>query len=162
MLVMATIPEVVDAFAGIERAWEHYRETLRSALQDGSEGTQAEIGRRLGRSREQLRRDAMSASEREALILTEVERKRGGLPDGVRAYRDGKTIGNPNGRTWYEFNTVRKFTMGMLSIIDQAGNVQTEGTHRVFGYDRAAVLRVYERLRADGWLIDGADGEETQ
>jgi hypothetical protein len=77
---MATEDEVVDAFAGIERAWEHYRSTLRSYLAEGVEegvsGRQARISERLKRTREMLRRDAWTDEQREAFRRAEAERKR--------------------------------------------------------------------------------------
>jgi hypothetical protein len=74
MLTMASVDDVAIAFAAIERAWENYRATLRAAISSGA--TQAEISRRLDRTREMLRRDAMTDEQREALRLVEAERKR--------------------------------------------------------------------------------------
>lgn len=80
MLAMPSVDDVVKAHAAIERAWEHYRATLRACLAEGTaegiSGRQAEISRRLGRTREMLRRDAMTDEQREALRITEAERKR--------------------------------------------------------------------------------------
>lgn len=80
MLVMPDVDDVVEAFNAIDRAWENYRATLRASLAEsaaeGISGRQAEISRRLGRTREMLRRDAMTEDQREALRLAEAERKR--------------------------------------------------------------------------------------
>ncbi len=80
MIAMATEDEVVEAFENIERAWEHYRTTLRSYLAEGVaegvSGRQASISKRLNRTREMLRRDAMTDEQREALRHAEAERKR--------------------------------------------------------------------------------------
>jgi hypothetical protein len=80
MLTMATEDEVVEAFNAIDKAWENYRATLRSylaeGLAEGASGRQASISRRLGRTREMLRRDAMTDEQREQLRIAEAERKR--------------------------------------------------------------------------------------
>ncbi len=80
MAVMATEDEVVAAFEDIERAWENYRKNLRSyiaeGVTEGSSGRQAAVSKRLGRTREMLRRDAMTEDQREALRQAEAERKR--------------------------------------------------------------------------------------
>lgn len=80
MLVMPDVDDVVEAFNAIEAAWERYRATLRACLAEGAAegiaGRQAEISRRLDRTREMLRRDAMTKEQREALRATEADRKR--------------------------------------------------------------------------------------
>lgn len=80
MTVMPSVDDVVAAYEGIEKAWEHYRTTLRECLAEGTAegvaGRQAEISRRLSRTREMLRRDAMTDEQREALRIAEAERKR--------------------------------------------------------------------------------------
>lgn len=80
MTVMATEDEVVAAFEDIERTWEKYRQTLRSyiaeGVTEGASGRQASLAKRLNRTREMLRRDAMTDEQREALRLAEAERKR--------------------------------------------------------------------------------------
>ncbi len=81
MIAMATEDEVVEAFEGIEKAWQHYRATLRSYLAEGVEGErgrQAAISKRLNRTREMLRRDAMTDEQRDVLRRVEAERKRAG------------------------------------------------------------------------------------
>lgn len=80
MLTMPSVDDVVEAFEGIEQAWENYRKTLREALAEGEAegvaGRQARISERLGRTREMLRRDAMTEEQREQLRIAEAERKR--------------------------------------------------------------------------------------
>jgi hypothetical protein len=80
MAIMATEDEVVDAFKDIERAWEHYRATLRSYLAEGiaegASGRQSAISKRLNRTREMLRRDAMTDEQRQVLRQIEAGRKR--------------------------------------------------------------------------------------
>lgn len=80
MLVMASEDEVVEAFNAIEKAWEHYRAALRSHLAEGVaegvSGRQAKISRLLNRTREMLRRDAMTPEQRETLRIAEAKRKR--------------------------------------------------------------------------------------
>lgn len=77
---MTTIDEavapVVAAFQKIEEAERNYRTALRTAIAEGPQGTQAEIGRRINRNRETLRQDALSEEERTALREKEVERQR--------------------------------------------------------------------------------------
>lgn len=77
---MPTVEDVEVAFRAIDKAWEVYRATLRACIAEGETegiaGRQAEISRRLGRTREMLRRDAMTDEQREALRLAEAERKR--------------------------------------------------------------------------------------
>jgi hypothetical protein len=80
MAVMPSVDEVVEAFEGIEKAWERYRATLRACLAEGEAegiaGRQAQISKRLNRTREMLRRDAMTDEQREELRRQEAERKR--------------------------------------------------------------------------------------
>jgi hypothetical protein len=88
MLVMPSVDDVVAAWEGIEKAWEHYRETLRACIAEGTEegrsGRQAEISRRIDRTREMLRRDAMTPEQREALRIAEMERKRAASGKAVK------------------------------------------------------------------------------
>lgn len=72
---MTSIDDVEQAFRAIDQAERGYRETVRKALAEKTT-TQAEISRRLGRSREMLRQDAMSEDERAAIRATELERQR--------------------------------------------------------------------------------------
>ncbi len=71
---VTTLQDVIDAFAAIEAARERYRETVRAAIADGV--SQSEIARRLDRTREMIRRDAMTDEQRAALAATERERLR--------------------------------------------------------------------------------------
>lgn len=71
---MSTVPEVVEAWKAIEHAEAHYREVLRAALP--VRGAQTQLVAALGRSREQLRQDAMTDAEREAIRHADAERKR--------------------------------------------------------------------------------------
>lgn len=80
MIAMPSVDDVVKAYEAIEKAWEHYRQTLRACLEEGSaegkSGRQAEISRRIGRTREALRQDAMTTEQREAIRQAEAERRR--------------------------------------------------------------------------------------
>jgi len=80
MLVMPTVDDVVAAYNKIERAWEDYRKTLRECLAEGKaegvQGRQKEIARRLGRTREAIRQDALSGEDRERLRRAEAVRRR--------------------------------------------------------------------------------------
>jgi hypothetical protein len=80
MLVMPSVDDVVAAWDAIEDAWDNYRKTLRDCIAEGTDegrsGRQAEISRRIERTREMLRRDAMTTEQREALRIAEMERKR--------------------------------------------------------------------------------------
>lgn len=85
MLVMPSVDDVVTAYRAIDDAWDNYRRTLRACLQEGADegrtGRQAELVRRINRTREMLRRDAMTDEQREALKETEKERKRAKAAD---------------------------------------------------------------------------------
>lgn len=73
-----TLDDVADAWHGIERArraaTEHYRAVLRQAIADGVQ--QTDISERIDRSREMLRRDAMTDEERDALRQAATDRAR--------------------------------------------------------------------------------------
>jgi len=79
MLVMPSVDDVVEAFDAINKAWENYRATLRACIQEGEaegrSGRQAEISRRLDRTRETLRQDAMTNEERAELRRAEAKRR---------------------------------------------------------------------------------------
>ena len=66
--------DVIDAWNAIGQAEERYRETVRAAITDGV--PQVRIAEAIGRTREMIRRDAMSDEQREALKRTEAERLR--------------------------------------------------------------------------------------
>ena len=80
MLVVTSVDDVVTAYSKIEQAWEQYRATLRECLAEGEaegvQGRQAEISRRLGRTREAIRQDAMTDEDRERLRKAEADRRR--------------------------------------------------------------------------------------
>ena len=66
--------DVIEAWNEISRAEERYRETLRAAIADGT--PQVAISKALDRTREMLRRDAMTDEQREELRKAEAERHR--------------------------------------------------------------------------------------
>ena len=66
--------DVIEAFNAIEAARERYRETVRAAISDGV--TQTQIAKALDRTREMIRRDAMTDEQREVLRKAETERLR--------------------------------------------------------------------------------------
>ena len=66
--------DVIEAYEGISRAEEHYRETLRAALADGV--TQTAISKALDRTREMIRQDAMTDEQRAELRRAAAERQR--------------------------------------------------------------------------------------
>lgn len=72
---MTTVDDVEQAYQAIETAWETYRQTLRNALSNGV--PQADIARRLDRTREMLRRDAMTAEDRAELYARQRRRTAG-------------------------------------------------------------------------------------
>ncbi|MET8278358.1 hypothetical protein [Micromonospora sp. NPDC005174] len=65
---------MIDAWNDIARAEERYRETLRAAIADGV--PQVKIAAAIDRTREMLRRDAMTDEQREAFKRAEAERLR--------------------------------------------------------------------------------------
>jgi len=73
---MATVGEVVAAYRRIGEAEERYRAVLRRALESGA--TQAELAQALGRSREKLRQDAMTAEDLARIQQANTDRKRRG------------------------------------------------------------------------------------
>jgi hypothetical protein len=67
---VTTLQEVIDAWHAVgeverlrQETWERYRETVRSALADRV--PQVEIAKALDRTREMIRRDAMTDEERD-------------------------------------------------------------------------------------------------
>lgn len=70
---MTTLDEIEDAWNDIARARERYRRTLRAGLDEGI--PQVEISRRLGRTREMLRRDVMTDEQLAELKRADRERK---------------------------------------------------------------------------------------
>lgn len=80
---MITIDDIAAAFRQIEEARETYRRTLRAGLADGVH--QVDISRHLGRTRETLRRDAMTDDELDAVRDADRRRKATGLERRPRA-----------------------------------------------------------------------------
>ena len=66
--------DVIEAFNAIEAARERYRETVRTAIADGV--SQTHIAKALDRTREMIRRDAMTDEQREELKKAEADRLR--------------------------------------------------------------------------------------
>lgn len=66
--------DVIDAYRAIAAAEERYRETVRAAISDGV--PQVQIAKALDRTREMIRRDAMTDEQREELRRIEAERAR--------------------------------------------------------------------------------------
>jgi hypothetical protein len=71
---VTNLQDVIEAWNGIEEAWERYRETVRAAMSDGV--TQTSIATAIDRTRESIRRDAMPTEQRQALEASERERLR--------------------------------------------------------------------------------------
>lgn len=72
---VTTINDVEQAYRAIGEAEHAYRDTVRKALAEKAT-TQADLVRRLGRSREMLRQDAMTEDERAAIRAAELDRQR--------------------------------------------------------------------------------------
>lgn len=66
--------DVINAWNAIADAEKRYRETVRAALADGV--PQVAIAKALDRTREMIRRDAMTDEQREEIRRTEAERLR--------------------------------------------------------------------------------------
>lgn len=66
--------DVIDAWNAIGQAEERYRETVRAAIADGV--PQVRIAESIGRTREMIRRDAMTDEARETLKRSEADRLR--------------------------------------------------------------------------------------
>lgn len=58
---MTTLKDIVKAYRAIDAAREKYRQTLRAGLSDGV--PQVEVCRAIDRTRESVRRDAMTDEE---------------------------------------------------------------------------------------------------
>jgi hypothetical protein len=71
---VTNLQDVIEAWTEISRAEERYRETLRAAIADGV--PQVAISKALERTREMIRRDAMTDEQREELRQVEAERHR--------------------------------------------------------------------------------------
>lgn len=72
---MPTEDEIVEAYEEIGRAKERYRRLLRAGI-DHDKVNQTAIGKRIGKTREKIRQDAMTDEELAALRATERDRKR--------------------------------------------------------------------------------------
>lgn len=70
---MTTLDDIENAWNGIARARAHYRDTLKAGLAEGVQ--QVDISRRLGRTREMLRRDVMTDEQLAELKRADRERK---------------------------------------------------------------------------------------
>jgi hypothetical protein len=70
-----TEDEIVAAYQEIGRARERYRQLLRAGI-DHDRVNQTAIGKRIGKTREKVRQDAMTDEELEALRGIERDRKR--------------------------------------------------------------------------------------
>lgn len=66
--------DVIEAYRAIAQAEERYRETVRAAI--ANKVPQIEIATALGRTREMIRRDAMTDEQREELRRVESEKAR--------------------------------------------------------------------------------------
>ena len=71
---VSQLRDVIDAWKAIGAAELNYRAVLRKALANGVQ--QVEVAKALDRTREMIRRDAMTEDQREALRKAEAERKR--------------------------------------------------------------------------------------
>lgn len=71
---VTNLQDVINAYDEIKRAEERYRETVRAALSDGV--PQVAIAKALDRTREMIRRDAMTDEQRAELKAAEGERLR--------------------------------------------------------------------------------------
>ncbi len=72
---MSTLRDIVEAFHAIEAAELRYRTILREALAKG-DVQQVEVAKALDRTREMIRRDAMTDEQRDALRRADAERRR--------------------------------------------------------------------------------------
>ena len=72
---MSKLNEIIDAWNAIDAAERHYREILRRYLASG-EVQQVEVATAIKRTREMIRRDAMTEEQREEIRKADAERKR--------------------------------------------------------------------------------------
>lgn len=72
---MRPLEEIEQAFHAIEAAEQHYRHVLRKHLAAGAV-RQVDVAKRLDRTREMIRRDAMTEEQRDELRRADVERRR--------------------------------------------------------------------------------------
>jgi hypothetical protein len=71
---VTSLQDVIEAWNAIGQAEERYRETVRAAIADGV--PQVRIAEAIGRTREMIRRDAMTDEAREVLRHAEADRLR--------------------------------------------------------------------------------------
>ncbi|MEU8334740.1 hypothetical protein [Micromonospora tulbaghiae] len=72
---MKELEEIVKAFRAIDAAERHYRTVLRKHLKAGRV-QQVDVANALKRTREMIRRDAMTEEERDRIRQADAERKR--------------------------------------------------------------------------------------
>ncbi|MFG1659125.1 hypothetical protein ACGFIY_21590 [Micromonospora chersina] len=72
---MKELEEIVQAFHAIDAAERHYREVLRKHLK-AKTVQQVDVSKALNRTREMIRRDAMTEEERAELRQADADRKR--------------------------------------------------------------------------------------
>jgi hypothetical protein len=87
---VSKLNEIIDAWNAIDEAERHYREILRKYLASG-DVQQVDVARELGRTREMIRRDAMTEEQREEIRKADAERKRqlrGPKSTGVKTPRN--------------------------------------------------------------------------
>jgi hypothetical protein len=69
------LTEIIEAYRAIDAAERHYREVLRKHLTSGAV-QQVDVATALNRTREMIRRDAMTEEQREEIRRADAERKR--------------------------------------------------------------------------------------
>ena len=72
---MNELNEIIEAYHAIDAAERRYREVLRKHLKAGTV-QQVDVANSLKRTREMIRRDAMTEEERDRLRQIDAERKR--------------------------------------------------------------------------------------
>lgn len=80
---MKELNEIVDAFHAIDAAERHYRQVLRKHLKSRTV-QQVDVAKALNRTREMIRRDAMSEEERAELRRVEADRRRASRADSQK------------------------------------------------------------------------------
>jgi hypothetical protein len=71
---VTNLQDVIEAWQAIADAERRYRDAVRSAIADGVQ--QAAIAKAISRTREKVRRDAMSEEKRAELLKADAERVR--------------------------------------------------------------------------------------
>lgn len=80
------LEEIIRAFEAIDAAESHYRNVLRRHLASGTV-RQVDVAKRLDRTREMVRRDAMDEEQRAEMRRLDAQRKRS---------RMGRSAGKPD------------------------------------------------------------------